>query len=183
MASGLAPRSVVLRRFELRLEEAILSRLALNEEVQSPSNSKSRSSRRQPSSLVYWASHDNEVDEPAGAWLLGRGGALQRLSKPSNAVSAASEVKGFSANSSGSACLIVTDKSLVFVSEDEARIVEHRGSYGTPQEAWCRCGRHVLVATGDSASVYDSGGQKTAGLPRLKGGDSAFAWSADCNRI
>ena len=145
LASGFAPLSVGARRLEVRLEEAVLSRVPPNASIESSSKPQPRRSPRQPSSLVYWASEANEVDEPAGAWMLGRGGILQRLVKLSALADENAKVVSFSANSSGSACLLITDKTLLFVSENESKTVEQRSSSSTRPQTWCRCGRPNIL--------------------------------------
>lgn len=185
LASGLAPESIALRRLELRLEESVLSQLDSNGKVMNKESSKTRRPARQVASLVYWATKANEVDEPSGAWMLGRAGVLQRLSRLSNEVAATSKALRFSVSPKGSACLIVSEDSLVFIFGNDAKLVQSRtSSYPERFDTWCMCGRHVFVpADYHGGAAYKNTGEKIGDLPPLSDAAAAIAWSADCSRV
>jgi hypothetical protein len=161
LASGVAPGSVSGRRLELCLEDTLLSgKLASLKSIAEPPKLKSERRRAEAGLLLYIATEDIEVDEPAGLWVLSeRGGVLPVFEALKFA---GEEIEAIDAASDGTVCVLQTSKQLVWLIAQRKPQVFDKPNDLRASAGWNPAGTNFAAVSRDGLHVWARDGSKSA---------------------
>lgn len=182
LASGVAPGSVGGRRLELSLEDTLLSRnLASLHPIAEPPKVKSQRKRADAGVLIYIATEDTEVDEPAGLWIISDHEGVVPLREMLTFVDGT--IEGIDASTDGAACVLQTSKQWVwFVEKRKPRVINK------PENLWASIGwnppnTHFAAVSKDGLHVWTRDGSEHNLIPHEIEYSNDAVWNSKGDRV
>jgi hypothetical protein len=157
LASGVAPGSVSGRRLELSLEDTLLSRhLVSLKPIAEPPKVKSERRRAEAGILLYIATDDIEVDEPAGLWILSERGGVVPVPEALTLVD--KKIEAIHATADGAACVLQTSGQWVWLEEKRKPRVINKPDRLWQSIGWNRDGTRFGAISSDGLRSWTRDG-------------------------
>ncbi|PYQ30575.1 MAG: hypothetical protein DMF56_07125 [Acidobacteria bacterium] len=163
LASDVAPGTNASRRLELLFEETLRGRGFHEAEepyISSPTASQPRAVR--PADLIYWATEEREVDEPAGFWR----SSADATTLPVKGLAGRDNVQ-LDASPDGMGLLILRepDVTLLRVGQAPKRIADWTSKYFISSVGWSPDGEYFVLPLDKGIVLFDRSGDRVDGWP------------------